>query len=446
MRKFYYSFSLKIRTSFNEELVFKFVLITMLSRAIVSLVVFTVIHSVQSFLTSRLSGRRSFTSHRSTVADSGSNTWQQDLDQILDVDTDCDSRQELAKGLLSKAADIATDVSTAIQDKDTTKIAPTSLGYGKAFVEFQKFQKQLLTDIIPDILTRGVPKLVDEAPELFSQISSQGPEGLEGLAKKGQELLSTVQDLTQDASLLQSTVDDLTNELKNVVKSTPIGLEMPLYEIVKAAGGDHAYEIRNYSPYSVAYSAVESEDDMMEPIASGKSFQTLAGYIFGDNNADETMSMTTPVITEADSKSMYFVLPKTMSSETAPIPKSGAVMLKDMQADAVATMQFSGIATEGEVNRQKALLEDALLLDGIMYDSATFKVLQYNPPQTLPWLRRNEVAFSVTMPQSEEVQEVEETAAEAVEGAADGAASTFDKAGAVPDDEDTFFSSPEAGD
>ena len=90
-------------------------------------------------------------------------------------------------------ADIATDVSTAIQDKDTTKIAPTSLGYGKAFVEFQKFQKQLLTDIIPDILTRGVPKLVDEAPELFSQISSQGPEGLEGLAKKGQELLSTVQ-------------------------------------------------------------------------------------------------------------------------------------------------------------------------------------------------------------------------------------------------------------
>lgn len=121
-------------------------------------------------------------------------------------------------------------------------------------------------------------------------------------------------------------------------------------------------------------------------------------------------------------------------------------MLKDMQADTVATMQFSGIATEGEVNRQKALLEDALLLDGIMYNSATFKVLQYNPPQTLPWLRRNEVAFSVTMLQSEDVQEVEETAAEAVEDAADGAASTFDKAGAVPDDEDTFFSSPEAGD
>ena len=32
---------------------------------------------------------------------------------------------------------------------------------------------------------------------------------------------------------------------------------------------------------------------------------------------------------------------------------------------------------------------------GIMYDNLSFKVLQYNPPQTLPWLRRNEVTVKV---------------------------------------------------
>lgn len=393
----------------------------MLSNAIVTLVtLFAVIHGVDSFLISRHSGSRSYTSHRSTLADSESKTWQQDLDQILDVDTACDSRQELVKGLFSKITDIATDVSTAIQDKDTTKIAPSSLGYGKAFNQFQKFQKQLVTDIIPDLLTRGVPKLVDEAPELFSQITGQGPEAF---LKSGQKLFSTVQDLAQDASMLQSTVDDLRKELKNVVKSTPLGLDQPLYTVVKAADGLRSYasyEIRKYAPYSICATTVDSEDDMMEPMASGKSFQTLAGYIFGDNTAEETMTMTTPVITEG--KSMYFVLPKSMSSETAPIPRSDKVMLRDVKSEVIACSEFSGIATEGEVNRQKALLEDALLLDGIMYDSATFKVFQYNPPQTLPWLRRNEVSFSVTMPVSASVAVVEDAVAAFAESAVAAAA------------------------
>ena len=52
---------------------------------------------------------------------------------------------------------------------------------------------------------------------------------------------------------------------------------------------------------------------MMEPISSGKSFSVLAGYIFGENIAEEAMTMTTPVITEG--KSMHFVLPKSMSAE-----------------------------------------------------------------------------------------------------------------------------------
>ena len=101
------------------------------------------------------------------------------------------------------------------------------------------------------------------------------------------------------------------------------------------------------------------------------------------------MDMTTPVIMERNI--MEFVMPPGMNSETAPVPDNVEVTIKDLPAEIVAAREFTGIPTEGEVSRQRAFLEDSLLSDGIMYDNLSFKVLQYNPPYTLPWLRRNEV-------------------------------------------------------
>ena len=54
------------------------------------------------------------------------------------------------------------------------------------------------------------------------------------------------------------------------------------------------------------------------------------------------------------------------------------------------------------------MLEDSLLADGVIYDNLSFKVFQYNPPYTLPWLRRNEVSLCVEMSDSDiPVPEVE---------------------------------------
>ena len=125
----------------------------------------------------------------------------QDLDQILDVDTSCDSRKEFVKSFASKVTgkyigfplqctkmkqtysyswsnsllhwnikhhdplDISADVQSAIQDKDVSKVAPKTLKYGKAFSNFQAFQKQLVSDILPDLLTRG--KLLSVSLFLF---------------------------------------------------------------------------------------------------------------------------------------------------------------------------------------------------------------------------------------------------------------------------------------
>ena len=83
------------------------------------------------------------------------------------------------------------------------------------------------------------------------------------------------------------------------------------------------------------------------------------------------------------------------------------------------------------MTRQRALLEDALLGDGIAYDNLSFKVLQYNPPYTLPWLRRNEVSLSVTY---------------AIPATSSTTPSTPVDHSIVTEDSSTFFSSPEAGD
>ena len=103
--------------------------------------------------------------------------------------------------------------------------------------------------------------------------------------------------------------------------------------------------------------------------------------------------MTTPVI--MNDGAMEFVLPSGIVADTAPLPNTNDIFIKDIPAATVATLEFTGFVTDGEIARQRALLEDALLADGVRYDNLSFKVFQYNPPYTLPWRRRNEVSLKI---------------------------------------------------
>jgi len=330
-------------------------------------------------------------------------TWQEDVDNILNIDTNCDSRRDTAIGLLSKANNITNDIIDSIQSRDISKVAPPKLAYGKAIKGLQQFQKQLVNDIIPELVTKTIPKVIEKGPQIINDIVKNGPPN--DAIKKSNELISTLTQLPNDPSLLQSTIDDIRREVRNIVQSTPEGLDSPAYIVEKKT---EFYEIRNYVPYAVC--SVKGTDDETAPITdsintnkestsdvftSGNNFNTLAGYIFGENESERKMSMTTPVIMKGDI--MEFVLPNGMNTSKAPAPKSSNVILKDIPAELIAVKEFSGICTEGEISRQRALLEDMLLSDGILYDNLSFRVLQYNPPYTLPWLRRNEVSLKIDM-------------------------------------------------
>lgn len=318
-------------------------------------------------------------------------TWQEEVDQFLNIDTACENRREIFGKLLSRSQEIVGDVVAAVQDNDIKKIAPPSLSYGKAVVGIQAVRRQLLNDILPDALTKGIPKLIEEGPKIFQEIISKSPE-------RGQDIIKNVQEISQDPSQFQTLVEDVRRELKNVVKSTPDGLDGPSYDVVRDS---ESYQVRRYSTYSVCSTLMGGTERnvMPDPLASGNSFSDLADYIFGEN-----LSMTTPVIFNGGA--MEFVLPTGVNSLTAPTPKSDKITIKDVVQEILAVREFPGFATDGEVARQRAMLEDALLADGIIYDNLSFKVFQYNPPYTLPWLRRNEVSLSIDLVTSNIVEDV----------------------------------------
>jgi hypothetical protein len=221
----------------------------------------------------------------------------------------------------------------------------------------------------PSIDTEALNKLVGSAPKVFE----------------------TLQEMSGDPSMLQSTVDEARREIKNIVKPIPEGLQTLKYKVLSRKS---RFEIREYDSYSIC-----TTEESME---AGRSFNVLADYIFGNaNESGEKLSMTTPVITQmqevgAGVDRMSFILSDGKTSADAPAPTDSRVKVTDVPVEVVAYMEFPGIATEKEAKLQSRLLEDYLQKEGVDFDKASLKVFQYNPPYTLPWLRTNAITFRIT--------------------------------------------------
>ena len=93
---------------------------------------------------------------------------------------------------------------------------------------------------------------------------------------------------------------------------------------------------------------------------------------------------------------MRFFLPGRFTSESAPVPTDQRVRLVMVPEQRFAVLTFSGSRGQQAVSTRVAQLRAALqALDLDAEGSA--RALFYDPPWTLPWFRRNEVA--IEMPQ-----------------------------------------------
>lgn len=154
-------------------------------------------------------------------------------------------------------------------------------------------------------------------------------------------------------------------------------------------------ELRDYAPTIRAVTRLDHAGQ------SSSGFQRLAGFIFGGNDTGEKIAMTAPVEETLvnSAPTMAFTMPAGYSMADLPTPRDDSVELQAMPGRTMAAIRFSGWATTAKVDRKTDELLHTLAQNGITTLGAP-SLNQYNPPWTMPFLRRNEIMIEVQMPGS----------------------------------------------
>ncbi|KAF0202937.1 MAG: SOUL heme-binding [Bacteroidetes bacterium] len=152
------------------------------------------------------------------------------------------------------------------------------------------------------------------------------------------------------------------------------------------------FEIRFYPSATLA--TINSNAKTYKDL-SGPGFRKLAGYIFGGNETNTNIAMTSPVhMNINDSAStMSFVMPSAYTAENLPKPNNSEVTIQKTQDEYVAVIRFGGFASDKELTFYAEKLHNILAEKGITsYGNTRF--LGYNPPFQLV-NRKNEIIVSV---------------------------------------------------
>ena len=155
------------------------------------------------------------------------------------------------------------------------------------------------------------------------------------------------------------------------------------------------FELRRYDEQLVAQTWVTGD----QKSASREGFKVLADYIFGNNTAPSgesgKIAMTAPVsMQKADGQwRVQFTMPSHYTMQTLPKPNNPNVEIVEVPAQNYGVIKFSGLAGSQKVaNKTEALQswmqERNLTITGVP------ELARYNPPWTLPFMRRNEVMIA----------------------------------------------------
>lgn len=205
------------------------------------------------------------------------------------------------------------------------------------------------------------------------------------------------------------------------------GTEEAPFDVI--ANLDDQTEIRRYGQRLAVQTVVEGEDTSK---ARSEAFSRLFNYISGDNRPNSEVAMTVPVETapsggekiamtapvetapiedagengeeiamtapvetsDEEGMRMRFFLPSSFTPETAPEPTDPRVQLATVPGQTLAVRRYSGSTDQAGVGRETDKLYRALERSDWAPTGDSFAYF-YDPPWTLPPLRRNEVAVPV---------------------------------------------------
>ena len=168
-----------------------------------------------------------------------------------------------------------------------------------------------------------------------------------------------------------------------------MGAKVAPYELVEVDG---AFEMRRYERLVLVSTDMPGGMD-----SSRAPFYKLFDYISGNNTKTEKIAMTAPVFmgqAESKTQTMSFALPTDISLATAPSPSDPAVKVTELRDYKVAVISFSGFLNQDSISAHQTLLENWIVDRGLKIAGAA-KAAGYNPPFTLPFLRRNEIIIPI---------------------------------------------------
>ena len=153
------------------------------------------------------------------------------------------------------------------------------------------------------------------------------------------------------------------------------------YKVIKTFG---AVEVREYpkSLFASYYSKTSGDNS---------KFRVLANYIFGGNDRDEQIGMTSPVNMKISSKNneMLFLMPLRYNETNIPKPNNDEIEIISIEKRKVAALRFSGYANDEKVENKKQELIETLKYHNVKH-TGEFELLVYDSPYKL-LNRRNEV-------------------------------------------------------
>jgi hypothetical protein len=188
------------------------------------------------------------------------------------------------------------------------------------------------------------------------------------------------------------------------VASTDV-TEEQRFDVVRRYDG---FELRRYPSHVVAEVTVQLPFEQ----AGNKAFGSLFGYISGQNRSRtsvptalvvqsagvaQKVAMTAPVIqhrTDECGCAVAFVLPASITEETAPEPTDPTVTTRTVPPSLAAVTRYSGRWSQDSYERHCADLLKAIEAEGLTV-VGTPRFARFDPPFK-PWfLRRNELIVDV---------------------------------------------------
>lgn len=195
------------------------------------------------------------------------------------------------------------------------------------------------------------------------------------------------------------------------VSGAAMAIEEPDYTVLSQTDD---FELRRYDSQLVAQTWVTGDQDS----ASRAGFKVLADYIFGNNTApsgeSSKISMTAPVTMQPEGKKgsgnskkiamtapvsmqqtdgkwrVQFTMPSQYTMQTLPKPNNPKVMIVQVPVQTYGVIKFSGLVGSKKVAAKTEELQSWMQSQNLTMTGVP-EMARYNPPWTLPFLRRNEI-------------------------------------------------------